>query len=232
MGEKRDAKLFLWAGLFTSIAILGLIKLVFRLHTFFFIGEFILLIFFMSIALLSLAAIYNGLNFGFKFLSLMFGLVLLNLLFMYSKTKPMDLAHLATIVSSSIGFVMAVVNLGEEKKEDVVEEFEEPKEVEEKIEEPEKVEEAEEEPKVEEPEEVEEEPEVEEPEKVEEAEEEPEEENVFVSGPVVASAAGKLYHSPKCDWVELIKEENRVEYNTKAEAEEDGLNPHTCMEEE
>lgn len=218
MGGKRDAKLFLWSGLFAAIAILGLTRSIFKLNSIFFIGEFVLLLFFGLIALLSLTSIYSGFKIGFGFLSAMFGLMLLNLLFIYFKTKPMDLAYLATIVSSSIGFVMAVVNMNE--KEEIIEEFEEP----EAIKEPEYVEEAPQEA----PEEVQEE--TAEEETQEEVAEEETEEETFISGKVIASKAGKLYHSPKCDWADLIKEENLVEYNTKAEAEEDGLNPHSCME--
>ncbi|MBW2980775.1 hypothetical protein KY360_05145 [Candidatus Woesearchaeota archaeon] len=135
MGEKRDAKLFLWSGLFSSIAILGFILVIFEFHRFFFIAEFIVLLVLGFVALIGLAAIYNGLSFGFGFLSFMFGLMLLNLLLVYFKTKPIGLTYLTTIVSSSIGFVLSVVNLGEEPEEELIEEPEE-------IEEPEYKEEA------------------------------------------------------------------------------------------
>ena len=133
MGEQRDAKLFLWSGLFASIAILGFILIIFRFHRFVFIAEFTVLIFFGLVALIGLAAIYNGLNFGFGFLSFMFGLMLLNLLLIYFKTEPIGLTYLTTIVSSSIGFVMSIVNLGEEQEEEPAEEFEEPEKVEEPV---------------------------------------------------------------------------------------------------
>ena len=225
MGGKRDAKLFLWSGLFAAIAILGLTRSIFKLQGLFFIGEFVLLLFFGSIALLSLISIYSGFKLGFGFLSAVFGLILIDLLFIYFKTKPMDLAYLATIVSSSIGFVMTVANINE--KEDIIEDFEELEPIKEPevVKEPEYAEEAPQEAPEEVQEEVSEEP------QEEVVEEEPEEETgPFISGKVIASKAGKLYHSTKCDWGDLIKEENLVEYNTKAEAEEDGLKPHSCME--
>lgn len=217
MGEKRDAKLFLWTGLFTSIAILSLISIVFELHRFMFIGEFILLVLFGIIAVIGLTAVYNGLNVGFGFLSFMFSLMLLNLLFIYFRIEPIGMAYLLSIISAAIGFVVSVVNLG--KEEETLDDFQS------SYNEPEDIEPAEEyRGKVPEP--IKEDPE---PVKAKPIKESKTVKKTFSPGKFLASKTGKFYHAPKCEWAKKIKEKNKAWYNTEAEAEEDGLRPHDCL---
>jgi hypothetical protein len=196
MGGKRDAKLFLFIGLLSSIAILGLISIIFQFSGLLFAVELIAVLFLGFVGLVGLTAILHGLNFGFGFLSFVFSLILLNLLFVYFKIKPIDITYLTTIIATSLGFVASIVNLGEKHK---IERYVEP----------EPAPEPEPEPK---PEPIKEEKVV---------------KKTFSPGKVVASKTGSYYHSPKCEWAKKIKKKSW--YNTKAEAEEDGLKPHNCL---
>jgi hypothetical protein len=211
MGEKRDAKLFLLMGLLSSIVILGLISIIFQFSGLLFAAELIAVLFLGFVALISLAAIYNGLNFGFGFLAFMFSLTLLNLLYVYFKIKPIDSTYLMTIVSASLGFVTSIINIG--ARDEVIRYIEpapEPRSEPEATPEPE--------PQVEpEPEPVQE----------QKIEKETTVKKTYSPGKVVASKTGSYYHSPKCEWAKKIKKKSW--YYTKAEAEEDGLKPHNCL---
>lgn len=52
-----------------------------------------------------------------------------------------------------------------------------------------------------------------------------------VPGKFVASSTGKVYHAPKCDWAKKIKDKNKVWLDSEKEAEKQGYEKHSCLEE-
>ena len=51
----------------------------------------------------------------------------------------------------------------------------------------------------------------------------------FEPGKYVASKMGSVYHIPKCDWANNIKEENRVWFNSDEEAKRKKYKKHDCL---
>ena len=50
------------------------------------------------------------------------------------------------------------------------------------------------------------------------------------TGAFVASKNSKIYHSPDCQYVKRIKEENKIFFKLAEEAREKGYSPHSCVE--
>ena len=50
------------------------------------------------------------------------------------------------------------------------------------------------------------------------------------TGMFVASKNSKIYHSPDCQYVKRIKEENKIFFKSAEEAREKGFSPHGCVE--
>ena len=50
------------------------------------------------------------------------------------------------------------------------------------------------------------------------------------TGMFVASKNSKIYHSPDCQYVKRIKEENKIFFKSAKEAREKGYGPHSCVE--
>ena len=50
------------------------------------------------------------------------------------------------------------------------------------------------------------------------------------TGMFVASKNSKIYHSPDCQYVKRIKEENKIFFKSAGEARERGFSPHSCVE--
>ena len=48
-------------------------------------------------------------------------------------------------------------------------------------------------------------------------------------GMFVASKSGTKYYWPWCSWAERIKEENKVWFNSEAQAQQDGYSPSVCI---
>ena len=51
----------------------------------------------------------------------------------------------------------------------------------------------------------------------------------FEPGKYVASKTGKKYHAPKCDWAKKINKKNRVWFDNKEEAEDQGYEACNCV---
>jgi len=105
------------------IVFLGLIKIIFDLNRFFFLGELALAIFLICIAFISLIGAFSNENWGWIGLSVVYAILLLNLLFIHARDHSSRLL-LLTIFIAVIGFIIAVAKI--KRSEDEEEFFEEP----------------------------------------------------------------------------------------------------------
>ena len=116
MGEAKLG--FLFMNIVLLIVFVGFIKLVFDLHRFLFIAEFLFLGVLMLMALVSIVSIYNNIRFGWALMALLLGLVLVNLLFIYLLKSPKSGILLPAAAVGLIGLVISLVNIKGPEEED------------------------------------------------------------------------------------------------------------------
>src|SRR3989338_5150321 len=116
MGEAKLG--FLFMNIVLLIVFVGFIKLVFDLHRFLFIAEFLFLGVLMLMALVSIVSIYNNIRFGWALMALLLGLVLVNLLFIYLLKSPKSGILLPATAVGLIGLVISLVNIKGPEEED------------------------------------------------------------------------------------------------------------------
>ena len=116
MGEAKLG--FLFMNIVLLIVFVGFIKLVFDLHRFLFIAEFLFLGVLMLMALVSIVSIYNNIRFGWALMALLLGLVLVNLLFIYLLKSPKSGILLPAAAVGLIGLVISLVNIKGHEEED------------------------------------------------------------------------------------------------------------------
>jgi methylphosphotriester-DNA--protein-cysteine methyltransferase len=49
------------------------------------------------------------------------------------------------------------------------------------------------------------------------------------TGMFVASKNSKIYHSPDCQYVKRIKDENKIFFKSAEDARKKGYTPHSCV---
>ena len=116
MGEAKLG--FLFMNIVLLIVFVGFIKLIFDLHRFLFIAEFLFLGVLMLMALVSIVSIYNNIRFGWALMALLLGLVLVNLLFIYLLKSPKSGILLPAAAVGLIGLVISLVNIKGPEEED------------------------------------------------------------------------------------------------------------------
>ena len=116
MGEAKLG--FLFMNIVLLIVFVGFIKLIFDLHRFLFIAEFLFLGILMLMALVSIVSIYNNIRFGWALMALLLGLVLVNLLFIYLLKSPKSGILLPAAAVGLIGLVISLVNIKGPEEED------------------------------------------------------------------------------------------------------------------
>ena len=116
MGEAKLS--FLFMNIVLLIVFVGFIKLIFDLHRFLFIAEFLFLGVLMLMALVSIVSIYNNIRFGWALMALLLGLVLVNLLFIYLLKSPKSGILLPAAAVGLIGLVISLVNIKGPEEED------------------------------------------------------------------------------------------------------------------
>ena len=116
MGEAKLG--FLFMNIVLLIVFVGFIKLIFDLHRFLFIAEFLFLGVLMLMALVSIVSIYNNIRFGWALMALLLGLVLVNLLFIYLLKSPKSGILLPAAAVGLIGLVISLVNIKGHEEED------------------------------------------------------------------------------------------------------------------
>src|SRR3989338_7460457 len=109
MGEAKLG--FLFMNIVLLIVFVGFIKLIFDLHRFLFVAEFLFLGVLMLMALVSIVSIYNNIRFGWALMALMLGLILMNLLFIYLLKSPKSSILLPAAVAGLLGLVISLVKI-------------------------------------------------------------------------------------------------------------------------
>ena len=115
-----EAKLsFLAMNIVLLIVFVGFIKMIFDLHRFLFVAEFLFLGVLMLMALVSIVSIYNNIRFGWTLMALLLGLVLMDLLFIYLLKSPKSSVLLPAAVAGLLGLVISLVKIkGPEEAEE------------------------------------------------------------------------------------------------------------------
>ena len=93
------------------IVFLGLINMIFNLHRFAFIGQFLILLVLLLVAIISAIGINNNFSWAWKLLSLLFVIVFLDLFFVYAISTPKPDLFLPYVVTSVVGFFIALFNV-------------------------------------------------------------------------------------------------------------------------
>ncbi len=123
MGESKLS--FFVVDVIMLIVFLGLINMIFGLHRVFLGFELILLAAAAFFSIISMVAIYNNARWGWIFLSYIFGLILIDILFVYYIAGRPDFFFII-IISALVGFLVSVMNIPKKEREAVEEK---PKEV-------------------------------------------------------------------------------------------------------
>ena len=181
------------------IAFIPYILLVFRLSRPLFVFELFMVIFLILLSLLMLWGIYHDKKYGQGMAAVIFVILLLNLLLIKLTLADYLIVFALGFFFGAIGFIKAIIHLST------------PEEVQTQIEEFE-----------------EEKPET----QVElEVYKTPEKyvKSMYEPGKYVASKQGKVYHTPKCDWVKNIRRSNRVWFRDDQEARKKGYKKHSCL---
>jgi len=107
---------FLILDIILLIVFVGFIRIIFDMHRFFFIAEFLFLGALMLVALISIVSIYNDIKFGWTLLSFVFTLILVDLLVIYLLKSPKTFLFMPTAITALIGFIISAAHIkGPEK---------------------------------------------------------------------------------------------------------------------
>lgn len=132
MGEARFS--FFVTDLILLVVFLGMILIIFRFSGIKFLLELLAVVILLLVAFISLIPAYSGSKGAWGFLSIVFFLILLNLLVIKIRTGMFGKAFLGTAFFAALGFLISVLNIKEEE-----EEWEEPEPMEEEDEDKEEV---------------------------------------------------------------------------------------------
>ncbi len=110
---------FLLTSIVFLVAFVGLTFIIFDLHRYFFIGEFILLAAFILAALIGMAAVYFDKSWGWTWLAVLSVLALIDILFIYMMTKTKSFALTPAVVASVITLVISLFSLGGDDEEEI-----------------------------------------------------------------------------------------------------------------
>lgn len=185
-------------------AVISFILIVFDLHRFAFVFELMLLLIFIFLFTFSMFVISRNKKWGWTVLGATLILMLVNVFFIILLKRTFETTHLTTIVFSTLGLLVALVNLKEPRYEETEakEEYEKTQEYYPYIDKMEPEREIKKESKI---------------------------EKTFTPGKFIASKKANKFHSPKCDWAKRISKENQLWFNSKEEAEKQGFTADRCI---
>ncbi|MBI4440182.1 hypothetical protein HY638_04390 [Candidatus Woesearchaeota archaeon] len=101
---------------------IGLISKAFELKRAVFYAEFIVVLFLIAVAFVSLIAAFNAMRWGFILLSISFALTFLNMAVIYL-FRGIDASVSVAAIASALGFLLSAISIG--KREDYLTEAEE-----------------------------------------------------------------------------------------------------------
>lgn len=201
----KEPKLgFFIINLILLFVVIGFILIVFDLNRVAFVIELALLLIAMLLLGFAIVAIYHNKRGGWTAIAAVLFVLLLDIAFILLLTGTFETWHLATGFFTVIGLIVALINLREssEEPDEEVEEYNKEKNYYPYIDKME--------------------PEI-------EAKAEQKLEKTFTPGRFVASKKANKFHAPKCDWAKRIVKSNQIWFNSKQEAEAQGLEADRCI---
>ncbi|MAE43243.1 hypothetical protein CMO93_05705 [Candidatus Woesearchaeota archaeon] len=109
------------------IVLLGLINMIFNLHRFAFIGEFLILMVLFAVAIVSVFGVHSNFSWAWKLLKIFFIFVFLDMVFIYFIRTSEIWMFFPLIITVVVGFFISFFNVIEPKDKGDVEEVEEVK---------------------------------------------------------------------------------------------------------
>jgi|TARA_B100002003_G_C13956629_1_gene463567 hypothetical protein len=94
-----------------AIVLLGLVNMIFNLHRFAFIGEFLILGVLFIVAMVSILGAYNNFSWAWKLLKLFFLFTFLNMIFIYAISTSEVWMFLPLLAVTVVGFFIAFFNV-------------------------------------------------------------------------------------------------------------------------
>lgn len=117
MGKRSITVTYLVFLLLLAIVFFGLILLIFNLKGKLFLIEIIIFSIFLFITFVASFGIYSGSRWGFSLLSILFALLLFDLLGIYYFTRQIEKIFFMTVLTSAIGFIASISNIEQGKEE-------------------------------------------------------------------------------------------------------------------
>jgi len=106
------------------VVFLGLINMIFDLHRFAFFGEFLILLFLLLVGIMAVVGLANKFSWVWKLLTVFFGFVFLNMLFINAITTQKPELFLLYLLVTIAGFVISLLSIeGTEPEEKVKKTF-------------------------------------------------------------------------------------------------------------
>ncbi len=181
-------------------AVISFILVVFDLHRFAFVLELGMLLVLLFFMGFAVFAVYHNKKWGWTLAGAVLALLLLNIFFICLLTKTFDTPYLTAALFSIAGLALVAFNLRNEKQISNVHE----------------------------PSAKDYYPYIDKMEPEEKAAE-PHIEKTFTPGKFVASKKANKFHAAKCDWAKRIDKSNQVWFNSREEAEAQGLEADKCI---
>lgn len=115
MSNQKIVSFFMHVALL--IVLLGLIKMAFGLHRFAFMGEFLILLALLLMAVISVVGMHNSFSWSWKLLKAFFALSFLDMILVYWLSTPKPEMFLAFLVAAVAGFFIALFNVSHKMEE-------------------------------------------------------------------------------------------------------------------
>ncbi len=117
MGGNKNFGAFAIMDLIFLVVFVGLVLLVFDLTKISFILEVVLILALLLIVIVALVGVYNNLRWGYVLSSLLFAVILVDLLLVHFRNPAIGLAFFITTVMSAVGFIISIVGIKEDEIE-------------------------------------------------------------------------------------------------------------------
>ena len=181
-------------------AAISFVFVVFDLHRLAFVFELAVLLATIFFFVFAMFSVYLGSQWGWTLLAAILAFLMLNTLFIYMLTKTFDTPHTTIIIFSAAGLVIAFLNLRIGGQPEIqMQENEKARDYYPYID------------------------------KMEPDEPKAYVEKTFSPGKFIASRNANKFHAAKCDWAKKIGIENQIWFNSREEAEAQGLEADKCV---
>ena len=111
----RDKLNFIYMNILLLILYIGFIRMLFSISGLKFYADMVLMIVLLFFTLIAMIGIFNGARFGWKLMTALLGIILINIGLFYF-IVPLSLTYVLTMASAIIGFVSASIKASPEPK--------------------------------------------------------------------------------------------------------------------